>query len=78
MRETRGRSGTACWRRVERLCRLQRKKKCCSGTADVVHVLTPPNIHFETGCQVIEAGADARSRNRFATKLRTAKELRKR
>src|SRR4028118_1446182 len=26
---------------------------------DVVHVLTPPNIHFETGSQVIEAGVDA-------------------
>lgn len=26
---------------------------------DVVHVLTPPHIHFQTGCQVIEAGVDA-------------------
>ena len=26
---------------------------------DVVHILTPPHIHFDTGCQVIEAGVDA-------------------
>lgn len=26
---------------------------------DVVHILTPPHIHFQTACQVIEAGVDA-------------------
>jgi len=26
---------------------------------DVIHILTPPHIHYQNGCQIIEAGVDA-------------------
>lgn len=45
---------------------------------DVVHVLTPPNIHFETGCQVIEAGVDALIEKPLCHKVMHCQELRKR
>ena len=45
---------------------------------DVVHVLTPPNIHFETGCQVIEAGVDALIEKPLCHKVTHCQELRKR
>lgn len=45
---------------------------------DAVHVLTPPHIHFQNGCQIIEAGVDAFIEKPFCHTVANCQELRKR
>jgi len=45
---------------------------------DVVHILTPPHIHFGTACQVIEAGVDALIEKPLCHTVEYCQELRKR
>ncbi|WP_290879958.1 NAD-dependent epimerase/dehydratase family protein [Fischerella sp.] len=44
---------------------------------DVVHILTPPHVHFTTGSQVIEAGVDALIEKPLCHKVTYCQELRK-
>lgn len=44
----------------------------------VVHILTPPHIHFQTGCQVIEAGVDALIEKPLCHRVTDCQELRSR
>ncbi len=43
---------------------------------DVVHILTPPHVHFTTGSQVIEAGVDALIEKPLCHKVSQCQELR--
>ncbi|HAX76125.1 MAG TPA: dehydrogenase [Cyanobacteria bacterium UBA11372] len=45
---------------------------------DVVHILTPPHVHFPTACQVIEAGVDALIEKPLCHTLAHCQELRQR
>jgi predicted dehydrogenase/putative NADH-flavin reductase len=45
---------------------------------DVVHVLTPPHIHFQNGCQIVEAGVDAFIEKPFCHTVANCQDLRKR
>lgn len=45
---------------------------------DVVHILTPPHVHFSTGCQIIEAGVDALIEKPLCHTVANCQELRQR
>lgn len=45
---------------------------------DAVHILTPPHVHFATGCQVVEAGVDAFIEKPLCHRVSDCQELRRR
>jgi predicted dehydrogenase len=45
---------------------------------DAVYVLTPPNIHFQNGCQIVEEGVDAFIEKPFCHTVANCQDFRKR
>ncbi|MGB3512838.1 MAG: Gfo/Idh/MocA family oxidoreductase [Microcoleaceae cyanobacterium] len=56
----------------------QLNKMLANEQLDVVHVLTPPHVHFDTTYQIIEAGVDALVEKPLCHKVSDCQKLRQR
>ena len=53
-------------------------KRLSKEKLDTVHVLTPPHLHFQNGCQIVEAGVDAFIEKPFCHTVANCQDLRER